>query len=138
MNPPVEQDNNLLHLHTVENVKENKTSKREKKKAQIVSYIVNDIKKIPNISKTSICWIQRTCDLIENMVKKKDKIDKWLLIVKVFQLLFPNNSPADLDALKEIIQHLMDNKLIKKVTKHVKLFSYMKKVIVSNFLFRNT
>lgn len=136
MNQNVQPVTDLLPIHTLENVKENKTSKREKKKDQIVQYIVRDVKQIPNLCKTNIAWIQRACELIENMVKKKDKIDKWDIIVNVFHVLFPNMPPMDIDLLREMVCHLLDNKLIKKVATSVKLYSFMRKVVISNCLFR--
>ena len=77
MSQIVDLETDLIPLHRVENVRENKTSKREKRKAQIVNYVVKDVRKLPNLSKFSLTWIQRACDLIENIVKKKNKIDKW-------------------------------------------------------------
>ena len=126
----------LLPVQTLGNIKENKSSKREKKKDQIVNYVVNDVKKIPNLNKVNLAWIQRACELIENMVKKKDKIDKWSIMVKIFNTLFAGASPTDMDVLKSHVEHMLDNKLIKKVARHIMAYSFVRKVFISNFLFR--
>ena len=126
----------LLPIQTLSIVKDNATSKREKKKSQVIAYIVADLKMIPTISKNSITCVHRACVLIENMVRKKDKIDKFDLIVKIFTALFPAILPAEIELIREIVTHLLDNKLIFKVARSLKVYSYVKKIMVSNLLFR--
>lgn len=47
-NTPPENKYELLNVNVLENVKENKTSKREKKKRQIINYIVENLQKKTN------------------------------------------------------------------------------------------
>lgn len=132
--PPI---TDLLPVHTLENVKENRTSKREKKKEQIINYIVSDLKGNPVLSKNDVASVARACQLIENMVKKKDKIDKLELVVTIFSKIFVGIQPHEIDVIKGIIQFVLDSKLIRKVSTYVKVYSYMRKVIINNCLFRD-
>lgn len=127
----------LLPVYTLDNVKENRTSKREKKKEQIINYIVSDLKGNPVLSKNDVASIARACQLIENMVKKKDKIDKLELVVTIFSKIFVGLQPQEIDVIKGAVQFVLDSKLIRKVTTYVKLYSYVRKVIINNCLFRD-
>ena len=135
-NTPPEKKTELLNVNVLENVKENKTSKREKKKQQIVDYIVDDLKQNPVLSKNDIGCITRACQLIENMVKKKDKINKLDLVIYIFNKLFTHLQPADIEFIKSCVQFVLDSKLITKVKLYVKVYSYFKKVVINNILFR--
>ena len=135
--PPPEKKTELLNVNVLENVKENKTSKREKKKQQIINYIIDDLKQNPVLSKTDIGSIARTCQLIENTVKKKDKIDKLELVIYIFNKLFTHLQPSEIDFIKSCVQFVLDSKLINKVKLYVKVYSYLKKVVINNCLFRS-
>jgi hypothetical protein len=137
MSQPTASATDLLPMHIVENVKENPTSKREKKIEQIVNYIVTDLKGNSKLSKNNYGSISRACQLIENLVKKKDKIDKLELVVTVFGKLFPGLSATDIILIKDAVHFVLDSKLIKKVSSRKQLYSYLRKVIISNCLFRD-
>jgi len=128
----------LLPVHKLDNLKENKTSKRDRKKEQIVAFVVKDLKNNPNLSRTDFACIAQACQLIENFVKKKDKIDKFDLVVRAFCLLFPGLQPAEIEILRRLVQTVLDSKLVKKIGKHIEFYSYVKKVFISNFLFRDS
>lgn len=127
----------LLNINVLQNVKENKTSKREKKKQQIIDYVINDIKKNPVLSKNNVSVIERSCQLIENNVKKKDKIDKLELLLLIFNKLFNHLQPSEIEFIKSTVEYLLDKKLISKVKLCVKVYSYLKKVVINNCLFRD-
>lgn len=127
----------LLPIYKLENVKENKTSKREKKKTQIVQYVVDDLKSNPNLSKNDVASVARACQLIENTVKKKDKIDKLELVIQIFTTMFQHLQPVEVDIIKAIVQFVLDSKLINKVSKFVEIYSYVRKVVINNCLFRD-
>ena len=127
-------DVDLIPVHVIELVKKKHTFKRKEKVKQIINYIVKDLQKNETINKNDLGAIRRCCELIENMVKKKDKIDKFDIVVKVFTILcaYP---VAEIPILKNNVQELLDNKAIKKVKNITKVYSYIRRVIVSNFFF---
>ena len=135
-NTPPENKYDLLNVNVLENVKENKTSKREKKKEQIINYVVDDLKKNPHLNKSDVASVSRCCQLVENMVKKKDKIDKLELVVMIFNKIFQHLQPAEIDIIKNVVQFVLDSKLIHKVKMYVKVYSWVKKVVINNCLFR--
>jgi hypothetical protein len=137
MNPPVEPNTELLPVQTLQCVKENPTSKREKKKRQIINYIVEDLQKNPILSKNDVASVARACQLVENMVKKKDKIDKLDLVVSIFNKIFQHLQPAEIDVIKACVQFVLDSKLIHKVKLSVQVYSYLRKVVIHNCLFRD-
>jgi len=127
----------LIPVYKLENVKENRTSKRAKKKNQIIQFVVDDLKGNPNLSKSDVACVSRACQLVENMVKKKDKIDKLELVILIFTQIFQHLQPVEIDAIKAIVQFVLDSKLIRKVSKFVELYSYARKVVVNNCLFQD-
>lgn len=132
-----ETNTELLPVHILSNVKENKTSKREKKKQQIINYVVEDLKKNPILSKNDVASVARACQLVENTVKKKDKINKLELVVLIFSKIFTHLQPAEIDIIKACVQFVLDSKLIRKVGLSVKVYSYVRKVVINNFFFRD-
>lgn len=118
------------------NVKQNKTFKSAVKKNDIVKVIVADLRRSGVISKTDQGLICRACNLIENLVSKKDHIDKFDLLVDVYKDLLGPLAQADIDAMKKIVQFCIDSKMVHKVSSLVKLFTYCRNVFIHNFLFR--
>lgn len=131
-----EQTNSPL-ANKIANVKENKAFKKERKKQQIIDSVVTDLKKNPARSKTDISCIVRCCSLIENLVKKKYKIDKFDIVIKVFTVLFGALTEVDTKQLAKSVESILDCKLIKKVGIPKEIYSYAKKVFINNFLFRD-
>ena len=105
-----------------------KNSLKQSIKFQTISdKILTTLKTIPDIDgkKLSIELIEYMCNLIEHLVKKHYKLDKANL------LLFTLNrastlSEAEMIAVKETIQYLHDNKLIKKVPLLSHILQYSK------------
>ena len=130
-----EKINPSLALQIV-NVNENKAFKRERIKQNIIDIVRFEIDKNPNRHKNDISCIIRACELIENLVKKKYNIDKFDIILKVFNALFGVLQPADIEQLKKAVDAVLACKLIKKVCYRKNIYSYIKKVFIHNFLFR--
>lgn len=128
-------DTDLIQPEVVSLVKKKHTFKRVEKIKQITNFIVKDLQKLEVIRINDIGTVQRCCELIENMVKKKDKIDKFEVICKVFTILC-NLQQSEIPNLKNTVQFLLDSKSIRKVRFYRKIYSYARKVFVSNFLFR--
>lgn len=137
MSQPIVPSTDLLPVHVIANVKENKTSKREKKKQQIITYVMKDLQDNPILSKNDVASIARACQLIENLVKKKDKIDKLELVLTIFNKIFQHLQPVEIDAIKSGVQFVLDSKLIKKVSTYRHVYSYARKVVINNCLFRD-
>lgn len=125
----------LIPEQVVVLVKKKHTYKRMEKIKQIIDYIVRDLHKSDRISSNDIGTVQRCCELIENMVKKKDKIDKFDVAVKVLTIVC-NLQAGEIPQLRNTVQFLLDSKAIKKVKLYRQIYSYARKVFVSNFLFR--
>ena len=66
------------------------------------------------------------CKLIENLVQKKDKIDKKELVKDVFKQLF-NLQPPELLVLDATVEFLWSNGLICKIPLSKKSVSFLKK-----------
>lgn len=137
MSQVIEPKTDLLPMHVLQNVKENRTSKREKKKQQIVNYIVEDLKHKPTVGKGDVASVTHACQLVENMVKKKDKIDKLELVIMVFSKIFQHLQPAEIDLIKGFVQFALDSKLVKRVSTYAQTYYFVRKVIINNFLFRD-
>lgn len=129
-----DSNTDLIPVHVVELVKKKHSDKRQAKVKQIVNYIVKDLQKNDIITKNDLGAIIRCCELIENMCKHSDKINKLEIVYKVFSIVcaYP---PAEHHILKNIVQELLDRNAIKKVKYSYQVYSYVKKVIVSNFFF---
>ena len=68
------------------------------------------------------------CRLVENVVLKKQKIDKKDLVKDIFKQLF-NLQPLEIVALDSAIQFLWDNQLISKVPAVKKAVRWFKKKV---------
>jgi hypothetical protein len=119
------------------NVPENKAFKKERKQQQIVDIIIAELKKNPNRAKHDVSCIIRCCELIEYLVKKKYHMDKFDIVVKVYNTLFGAMQPAEIEQLKKSIDTIIENKLFKRVAIYHEVYSYLKKVVIHNLLFRS-
>jgi hypothetical protein len=68
------------------------------------------------------------CRLVENIVLKKDNVNKKQLILDLFKSLF-NLQPPELLILDSAVQFLWDNKLINKVPHSKKAVRWLKKKV---------
>jgi hypothetical protein len=92
---------------------------------EIVSVLEEKVKSLPNYQELRLHpeLILLCCNLIENSVSKKDKVQKKDLAVKVLGSVF-NYSAADKKACEDAIEFLHSNKRIKKIKVWKKLFLY--------------
>lgn len=93
----------------------------------VLDKIVQELKKLPNLQsfKLNNEMASLVCTLIENTVKKKDKVDKKKLAVQVLTLVFTLN-PAEQIVISNQIEYLLENKLIKKIKKAITTRIYRK------------
>ena len=120
----------------MELVKQNKGYKKDLKRKELTLIISDELRKHPNLSTDDMAIINYVCNLIEELVKKKYGIDKFQLLVDIFKTVL-NKDITNLDKLKISVQFLIDNRLIKNVKVKQKVYSYVKNIIISNFLFRD-
>jgi hypothetical protein len=96
----------------------------------ILAKVVEKLKQLPNISqyKGSLDFLRLACSMIEQLVKKKHKIDKKKLVLDIMHQVFGLLN-TELLTIGEQIEFLLQNKMIKSkslvkkvvqtVTKHV-------------------
>ena len=100
----------------------------------LIQAISNKIILIPEFHRlrTEIELIKLICNIVENSVVKSQLIDKKQLVIDIFQRVF-NLSPVELELIKNGIEFIFNNKLIKKISykKYIKSSGYifLKKII---------
>ena len=92
---------------------------------KVIQFILTELQKIPDVQKfkNDLELICMAINLVENLIKKKDKIDKQMIIFNVFQKLF-SLTPADQKILSDSIEFLISNKKVKKILKFSKYLKY--------------
>jgi hypothetical protein len=85
-------DTDLLPMSKLTNMKENKTSKRERKKQQITNHVYNKLLGRSDLAANSVATITDVCQNVENAVRKKDKIDKIDVVIAIMCKFFLTNS----------------------------------------------
>ena len=91
---------------------------RETKKQQLLNQIVAKLEKISSgkIKKNDLEYILLVCNIVENVVVKKDKISKKELVMDIFQMLYNNElTQEDKASIDGHIEFLWENNQIKKV-----------------------
>lgn len=116
-------------------VRKKNTYKRKDKIKQVVDFIVKDLQSGEHTDKNDVGTIQRCCELIENLIKKKHGINKFDILIRVLTICC-KLQPADHEQLKNTVEFLLASKVIKKVKTKAKVYSYVRKCIISNFFFR--
>jgi hypothetical protein len=83
---------------------------------EISSVLEERVKALPNYIELRLNpeIILLACNLIENSVGKKDKIQKKEIVVKILSGIF-NYSPADKKGVEDTVEFLHANKRIKRV-----------------------
>jgi len=105
-------------------------------KFQIISdKILLNLKSIPDLEthKLSIELIEYICNLIEYYTKKKYKIDKQNLFIYTMKRIV-TLSEDDIETIKQAIQYLHDNKLIKVISTVSKVLLFTKNVIKNKII----
>ena len=94
----------------------------------LIQAISNKIILIPEFQRlrTEIELIKLICNIVENSVVKSQLIDKKQLVIDIFQRVF-NLSPVELELIKNGIEFIFNNKLIKKISykKYIKSSGYI-------------
>lgn len=103
---------------------------------QIVDYIVSDLRQFPNLVVSNLEILSRACNLIENCIRKKDGIGKFEVLVDVYKILFVGISQVEFDLLKNQVQSLIDNKVIKKIPFSKRMIKYSL-LFLSSFIVQN-
>ena len=73
------------------------------------------------------------CNLIENIIKKSDKIDKQKLVCEALQIIF-NLNAVEVETIKTQIEFLFSNNKIKKVKLRKVIYRNVKDWIKRKFL----
>ena len=109
-----------------------KNSLKQQQKFQTISdTIITHIKQLPEPDFKNVELIQYICDLIEFLVRKRYKLDKECLMIFTMKRIFPDISDEDVSFIKQTVQYLIDNKLIKVVKTSEFIGMYAKKFIRS-------
>jgi hypothetical protein len=92
---------------------------------KVIQFILTELQKIPDIQKfkNDLELICMAINLVENLIKKKDKIDKKMIIFQVFQKIFSLTSD-DQKILSDSIEFLISNDKVKKISKFSKYSKY--------------
>ena len=91
---------------------------KDVKKSEILNYLVSEMCTIPDYMKYKLDteFISYTCNIVENIVKKKHGINKKELVINSFSKLF-NITPKEQLIIENIVDFLWNNKRIKKIKK---------------------
>ena len=102
-------------------IKPQNTLYKDYKIAKVQKQILEKITDFPQEvrNKHSVELLKMVCLCIENSIsnkgkKDKMKIDKKLVCIQVYNSLFGNISPTDLDTIAKNIEYLHDNNELKK------------------------
>jgi len=110
------------------------TPKNVLKKQQIIQDLLvllrGKIAEYPSSHNLKSCseFLLYVTKVVENVVVKKQKIDKKQLVLDVFKILF-NLTPPELLVLDNAIQFLFDNGLICKIPISKKAVSFLKRKV---------
>ena len=93
---------------------------------QIIDYVINTF---PNYTalKFDIAFLEHILNLIENLLKKNSSIDKFIVVLKIFNSLFGCMNSNEESALKNQIEYIINNKLVRKIPTVTKAMKYFKK-----------
>jgi hypothetical protein len=102
---------------------------------KIKQEIVNEIIKVKHlvISPTMIEFVHYISTLIENIVVKKDNINKATLFVDIIKSIFPNVTEDEISICKSIVNYLLDSNQIKKIPL-LKYVTYLARELIGTFL----
>jgi len=101
---------------------------------QILQQIVAEVKKISHLTfPTSIELIEYICNLIENLVAKKDSINKETLMIDILKSVFPSITDEEIASAKLLVQYLLNSGAIKKIPV-LKYAIHLSKQLLGSFL----
>ena len=113
-------------------LKLSKTAKSTILSNEIKTFIINDIKLIPNYEtmKTDLELVKHICNMVEELNKKKvdPKIDKKAIVLDVLKILFPELSVEQTMMIDTFIDFICQNDLISKISSVSKFVGSLKKI----------
>ena len=122
---------NQLKLNNLPQLKLSKTAKTTILNNQIIEFIVNEIKLIPNFETmgTDLHLMHHIANVIENLERKDlgPKLDKKSLFLEIVKQLFPNLSTDHLMFLDNFADFICANNLVNKISTVSKVMSSVKK-----------
>ena len=122
---------NQLKLGNLPQLKMSKTAKTTILTQQIIEFIVNEVKVIPNFQtmSTDLHLMHHICNVIENLERKdlEPKLDKKALFLDIVKQLFPDLNTNQLSFLDNFADFICASNLIAKVTTMQKVHQLVKK-----------
>ena len=109
-------------------VKTQNTLRTDEKKTKIKNLIVSRAKEFELISQYKLNneFLTLICNLVENNVKKKYKIDKKALVLEIYSILYPNITTEEQIQLVSNIAFIFDNNLISKIPLSKQIIEFVK------------
>ena len=127
---------NQLKISSLPQLKLSHTVKTSILSAQIVEFIVNEVKLIPHYETLSqdLHLMNHIANLIENLERRDldPKLDKKTLFLDIIKQLFPNLNTDQLTFLDNFADFIVSHNLVSKVTTLSKFVSSVKKNLSSN------
>lgn len=127
---------NQLKLDNLPKIKLSHTIKTSILSSQIIEYIVNEIKLIPNYETLSsdLHLLTHICNMIENLQRSdlSPKLDKKEIFLEIIKQLFPELTTENHIFISNFVDFICSNNLVKRVSNFSKVYSVLKKNLSSN------
>ena len=127
---------NQLKISSLPQLKLSHTVKTSILSAQIVEFIVNEVKLIPHYETLSqdLHLMNHIANLIENLERRDldPKLDKKTLFLDIIKQLFPNLNTDQLSFLDNFADFIVSHNLVSKVSTLSKFVSSVKKNLSNN------
>jgi len=109
-------------------VKTQNTLRTDEKKTKIKNLIVSRAKEFENLSsyKLNNEFLSLICNLVENNVKKKYKIDKKAFVLEIYTILYSDISTDEQLQIANNIAFIFDNNLISKIPLSKQIIEFVK------------
>ena len=105
---------------------------RETKKQKLLGQITEKLERVMSsqLKKNDLEFISLVCNIVENVINKKDKINKKEFVFDIFQMLYNGElTQEDKTMIGNHIEYLWENEQIKKVD----IFTKTKAIVGSWF-----
>jgi len=127
---------NQLKVDNLPKIKLSHTIKTSILSAQIIEYIVNEIKLIPNFDTLSndLHLLTHICNMIENLQRSdlSPKLNKKEVFLDIVKHLFPNLTVENQVFIDNFVDFIVSNGLVKKISNFSNVYNYIKKNLSSN------
>jgi hypothetical protein len=109
-------------------VKTQNSLRCEQKKSKIKNLIIDKVKEFENLEtyKLNSEFLTFICNIVENIVKKKYKINKKEIVIEVYDKIFTNITYEEKLQICKNIDFIFDNNLITKIPLFKQIFEYFK------------